>query len=135
MESVEYIRFFNQVIDEFFRELIDIFPKENKIKVQYNLFQTVCKTNFRKPCTDFMLGSVCYLEKIAMRDESFFKGIDKPPLLSSLNFENLWTDSLSETTKKAIWKYIQSFFSIGIHVVSMPPETLPFIQYIINFKD
>lgn len=132
MESVEYVRLFNQVIDEFFRELIYIFPEENKIKVQYNLFQTICKTNFRKPCNEFMLGSICYLEKIAMRDENFFKGNDKPELLSNLNFEKLWTDALSETTKNAIWKYIQSFFSIGIHVVEMPPEAMPFIEYIIG---
>jgi hypothetical protein len=32
---------FNQIIDEFFIELIDIFPEETKIKVQYTLFQTL----------------------------------------------------------------------------------------------
>ena len=130
--QVEYIRIFNQLIDEFFRELIDIFPEETKIKVQHNLFQSLCKSNFRKPCTDFMLGSVDYLEKISMKDEEFFKGKDKPDLLTSMNFEKIWTPDLSPVTKEAIWKYIKSFFTIGVNAVQMPEKSLPLIYFIIN---
>ena len=130
--QVEYIRIFNQLIDEFFRELIDIFPEETKIKVQHNLFQSLCKSNFRKPCTDFMLGSVDYLEKISMKDEEFFKSSNRPGYLNSMGFENIWTDDLSENTKNAIWNYIKSFITIGVNVISMPPESLNLIQYIIN---
>ena len=78
MGSIEFVKIFNQVMDEFFNELIEIFPEESKIKVNYNLFQTLVKSNIRKPCSDFMLGSIPYLEKIAMRDENFFTGNDKP---------------------------------------------------------
>ena len=39
--SINYIRVFNQIVDEFFKELIESFPEESKIKVQYNLFQTI----------------------------------------------------------------------------------------------
>ena len=134
MEYFSYTKLFNQTVDEFFRELIDIFPKENKIKVQYNLFQTVCKTNFRKPCTRFMKNSIKYLEQIAARDEEFFKSNDKPGILQSINIENLWNENLSINTKNAIWNYIQSFFTIGIKVIEMPPETHNIIQYIIDYK-
>ena len=130
--SVSYIKIFNQVVDEFFRELIEIFPEENKIKVNYNLFQTMCKTNVRKSCNDFMMGSIPYLEKIAMRDEEFFTGIDKPSLLSSMNIEKVWTPELSQNTKNAIWNYIKSFFTVGIKIIEMPPETLGLINYIIS---
>ena len=132
MSQVEYIRIFNQLIDEFFRELIDIFPEETKIKVQHNLFQSLCKSNFKKPCTDFMLGSIDYLEKISMKDEDFFKGTNKPDLLTSMNFEKLWTPELSSVTKDAIWKYIKSFFAIGVNAIQMPEESLPLIYFIIN---
>ena len=132
--QVEYIRIFNQLIDEFFRELIEIFPEESKIKVQHNLFQSLCKSNFRKPCTDFMLGSIDYLEKISMKDEEFFKGKNKPELLTSMNFEKIWTPELSPVTKDAIWKYIKSFFTIGVNAVQMPEESLPLIYFIINQK-
>ena len=129
---MEYIRIFNQIVDEFFRELIEIFPEENKIKVQYNLFQTLCKTNVRKPCNDFMKTSVKYLERIAMRDENFFTSEDKPKLLNDLNFEKIWTPDLSENTKKAIWDYVKSFFTIGVKVVEMPEETHALLNYIIS---
>ena len=130
--SISYVKVFNQVVDEFFNELMEIFPEETKIRVHYNLFQTICKTNIRKPCNDFMIGSIPYLEKIAMKDEEFFTSPNKPTLLSSMNIEKLWTPELSENTKNAIWKYIKSFFIIGVKVIDMPPETLPLINYIIN---
>jgi len=132
MAQISYTKMFNQVVDEFFRELIEIFPEESKLKVQYNLFQTLTATNVRKACNDFMTGSVPYLEKICMKDEQFFKGTDRPAFLNSMGFENIWTDTLSPVTKEAIWKYIKSFFTIGIRVVQMPQDSLPLLDYIIN---
>lgn len=133
--SVSYIKIFNQVVDEFFNELIEIFPEEKKIKVQYTLFQTIIKANAKKPCMDFMTRSIPYLEKVAMRDEEFFIGDDKPQLLEALNIKKLWTSDLSPVTKQAIWRYIQSFFTVGMKVVEMPIETHDIINYIINFKN
>jgi hypothetical protein len=132
MGSIEYVKTFNQIMDEFFNELIEIFPEEPKIKVQYNLFQTLCKTNIRKPCNEFMLGSIPYLEKIAMKDEDFFVSPEQPKLLKSMNISKLWSSDISDNTKDAIWRYIKSFFIIGVKVVQMPPESLPLINYIIN---
>jgi hypothetical protein len=132
MGSIEYVKTFNQIMDEFFNELIEIFPEESKIKVQYNLFQTLCKTNIRKPCNEFMLGSIPYLEKIAMKDEDFFVSPEQPKLLKSMNISKLWSSDISDNTKDAIWRYIKSFFIIGNKVVQMPPESLPLINYIIN---
>ena len=129
---VSYVKIFNQVVDEFFRELIDIFPEESKIKVQYNLFQTLAATNIKKACNDFMIGSIPYLEKICIKDENFFKGKERPAFLNSMGFENIWTDTLSPNTKNAIWEYIKSFFTIGSKVIAMPEDSLPLIQYIIN---
>ena len=132
MDQISYLKIFNQVVDEFFKELILIFPEENKIKVRYSLFQTICKTNARKTCNDFMFGSVKYLEKIAMKDPNLFLGDDKPPLLDKMNFSELWNSGISENTKEIIWKYIKTFFIIGIKVVDMPVETHGIIQYIIE---
>jgi hypothetical protein len=67
-----------------------------------------------------------------MKDEDFFRGSDRPSFLSSMGFENIWTPGLSDVTKDAIWRYIKSFFTIGIKVIQMPSETLPQIEYIIN---
>jgi hypothetical protein len=130
--SVSYIKIFNQVVDEFFNELIDLFPEEPKIKVRYFLFQTIAKANSKKPCMDFMVNSMPYLEKIAMRDESFFNAPDKHPIIEAMNIEKLWNSGISENTKNVMWRYIQTFFTIGIKIVEMPPETHDLINYIIN---
>ena len=135
MEYISYVKIFNQTVDDFFQELIDIFPEETKIRVQYSLFQTLISANAKQPCIKFMNGSVKYLEKIAMRDETFFKSDDKPGIFKSINIENLWTDDLSINTKNAIWNYIQSFFTIGIKVIEMPSETHSIIQYIIDYRN
>ena len=133
--NVSYVKIFNQVVDEFFNELIEIFPEEVKIKVQYTLFQTIISANLKKPCTEFMTKSIPFLEKVAMRDEQFFIGADKPQLLEALNIQKIWTPQLSPVTKNAIWKYIQSFFTIGIKIIEMPPETHSIINYIINYQN
>ena len=81
--SISYIKIFNQIVNELFTELIDIFPEETKLKVQYTLFQTLIKANAKQPCIKFMTNSIKYLEKIAARDEEFFKSADKPDILQS----------------------------------------------------
>jgi len=129
--SVSYVKIFNQIIDEFFNELIDIFPEEPKIKVQYTLFQTIIKANAKKPAVEFMTKSIPYLEKIAMHDEQFFISPDTPQFLQALNVEKIWK-TVSENTKTAIWKYIHTFFTIGVKIVEMPQETHGIINYIIN---
>lgn len=132
MENVSNIKIFNQVMDEFYRELIDTFPEQTKLKVGYNFFQTICKANVRKPCNEFMIGSIPYLEKVAMKDDSFFLGDNKPDILKSISVENFWTQDLSENTKEAVWKYIKTLFKIGVTVVQMPPETHDILNFIIN---
>lgn len=129
--SVSYVKIFNQIIHEFFNELIDIFPEEPKMKVQYTLFQTIIKANAKKPAIEFMTKSLPYLEKIAMRDEQFFLSPDTPDFLQALNVQKIWA-TVSDNTREMIWKYIQSFFTIGIKIVEMPQETHEIINYILN---
>ena len=134
METVSYIRIFNQVIDEFFVELIETFPEETSIKVNYTLFKTLIKVNVKKTCIEFMEKSSPFLEKILNRDEQFFLSKDKPGFLDSLNIEKIWTPGLSPVTKQAIWKYIQSFLAIGCKIVEMPMESQILINKIIKLK-
>ena len=130
--SISYVKLFNQHMDNFFNELINIFPEEKKIKVNYSLFQTVYKANAKKPLTDFMSMIIPYLEMIAMRDETIFTGEYSPDILKKINFERLWNDDLSVNTKTAIWNYIKTFIEIGFNVVETPVEKHELIKYIIS---
>jgi hypothetical protein len=128
---VSYPKLFNQVVDEFFNELMELYPKNNNVKVKYNLFLTISAVNIKKPAIDFMNRVVPYLEQIAMRDEEFFLGENSPDIIKA-NIKSIWTPDISETTKNAIWKYIKSFITIGNFIVEMPHETQNVINYIIH---
>ena len=128
---VSYPKLFNQVVDEFFNELMELYPKNNNVKVKYNLFLTISAVNIKKPAIDFMNRVVPYLEQIAMRDEEFFLSENSPDIIKA-NIKSIWTPDISETTKNAIWKYIKSFITIGNFIVEMPPETQNVINYIIH---
>jgi hypothetical protein len=128
---VSYPKLFNQVVDEFFNELMELYPKNNNLKVKYNLFLTISAVNIKKPALDFMNRVVPYLEQIAMRDEEFFLSENSPDIIKA-NIKSIWTPDISETTKNAIWKYIKSFITIGNFIVEMPHETQNVINYIIH---
>ena len=129
--GVSYIQVFNQVVDEFFRELMCMFPTENKIKVNHALFQTMCKTNVRKPCNDFMQGVLPYLELIANKDDQLITGNAKPGIIDSNNLDVLWP-GMSDNSKKNIWKYIQTFIIIGTKIINVNRDYVPLLEYICN---
>ncbi len=124
------IKLFNQVVNEFLTQLMEIFPENNKIKVQYSLFETLAKSNARKIPNDFMINSIPYLEKICMKDATFFQNTDNF-FLTRIGFDTIWPE-LSENTKETIWVYLKTLFTIGSQLIQLPPETTPFIEYIKN---
>jgi hypothetical protein len=125
---------FNTTVDEFLNELIEIFPENNAIKVQYELFQTLIKLNAKRPVTTFMTKIIPHLEKIALRDDCIFTADDAPEIISRVRLEKEVLAVLSKNTKDAIWKYIVSFLSIGMNIIEMPEETHPIINYILKQK-
>jgi len=129
--AVSNIKLFNNAMDSFFIELIDTFPEETKIKVEYLLFQTLCTANCKKIPTDFMNTIVPYLEKVAFKDSSFFIGNDRPKFLDRLNISKLWSSDLSIVTKDSIWKYIALFLNIGVKIINVPNESKILIDYIV----
>ena len=130
--SVSYVKIFNEVLNEFFTELMEIFPENKSINVTHTFFQTLIKVNVKKPCEKFMDKLTPYLERIAMRDENILTGDDRPNILNRLNLNQTDLDKLSDKTKQALWKYIITFIAIGSKVIEMPQETHQIINYIIK---
>jgi len=128
--NISYIKLFNGTVDEFFNDLIEIFPDSAKIKVSQSLFQTVCSINIKKACIDFMTRVFPFLEQIIMKDSVYFYTMDsKPKIFEQLSI--LWTPDLPESIKCSIWKYIYSLVAIGSKVIEVPPEYADLINYII----
>jgi hypothetical protein len=130
--SVSYVKIFNNLLDEFFVELIELFPDNNSIKVRYMLFETAIKIDVKKPCREFMFKAIPYLEKISMRDEEVLLGENAPEIISKLKIDKQDMLNLSDATKDSIWRYIKSFIAIGSKIIEMPEETHALINYIIN---
>ena len=106
-----------------------MFPNESKIKLNYTLFKTMCKTNVKKPCNDFMHGVLPYLEMIANTDEQLILGDHKPTIIDSNNLNILWPD-MSDNSKISVWKYIQTFIIIGTKIITIKPDYSPLLDYI-----
>jgi len=129
---MSYIKTFNNLVEQFLTELIEIFPENNSIKVRYTLFKTLVQVNVKKPCIDFMVRIIPYLEKIALKDyDSLFTGQDSPEIISKLQIDKQTILSLSDNNKAVLWKYIQSLILFGSKIVEMPEETHKLIKYII----
>jgi hypothetical protein len=63
------------------------------------------------------------------KDDSFFKThTEEIPILKELNLSSIWTDELSETTKEAIWKYLQTLYILATTISALPAETLSMIE-------
>ena len=129
--TISYIKIFNQILDDLLVELIEIFPEETKLKVEYTLFQVMCSANAKKISNEFMNNCIPHLNKIYIKDEQFFMGDSKPNFLNKICINKLWIQ-LSITNKETIWKYIRNILSIGVHIIQVSEEDLITIQLIIN---
>jgi hypothetical protein len=119
---------FNNVTDEFFQDLLNTFPEERKIRVQHTLFETLCKTNIRKPCYEFMEGIKDYIEPIALKDDHLFE-VCEHAFIIKINLRSLWK-SCNQITKDVIWRYIHTLIIIGSNVHVLPEEYTGLVNYI-----
>lgn len=119
------IQAFIQVLDEFLNELMETFPKVTKIKTYYHTFETLKKTNARKILDTFMEAIRGKEESISNKDE---KIILKNPFLAEVEIEKWWTSNLSQNTKDAIWKYLNTLVFLGTSITAIPPDMMKGIE-------
>jgi hypothetical protein len=63
------------------------------------------------------------------KNEAFFKeNSDSIDLLRELDLMKIWTDDLSQNTKEAIWKYLQTLYILATTISALPAETLSIIE-------
>ena len=117
---------FNSMMQEFIEELIETFPEEKSLKVQYNAFLTLKKTNSKKVVEGFMANINPYVEAINQKDENVFK--QDIEFLKKINISKWWTDDLSENTKSAIWQYLSTLVMLGTTITSIPADILKSIE-------
>ena len=119
------IQAFIQVLDEFLNELMETFPKVTKIKTYYHTFETMKKTNARKILDTFMEAVKGNEEAISNKDEKFLLN---NPFLAEVEIKKWWTPNLSENTKDAIWKYLNTLVFLGTSITAIPPDMMKGIE-------
>ena len=121
------VQAFNSVMEEFLKELKETFPEEKKIKVYYNSFLSLKKVNQRKVLDTFMAEISKHSDKIVNKDESYFLDSDDE-FLKELNIKKWWTSKLSQTTKDAIWQYLNTLYILGTTITNIPANVLSSIE-------
>jgi len=115
---------FNDLFDEFLEKIISKFDSQ-KLKTYRRAFIMIKDTYPDMPVNLFMVGCINYKKEIQNRNDSFFLKDEK--IQENLkNFGNftqdcgidVYWDTLTPITKKAIWDYIQSLFVLGEIIVN-----------------
>lgn len=117
---------FNDLMQQFLDELEITFPTDNKLKKYQSNFSLLKKANARKPLNSFMDAVREHSSKIMSKDETYFLESDDA-FVVDLDIKTKWAES-SDTTKSAIWQYLQTLYIIGTTIQSLPSEALSMIE-------
>tara|TARA_B100000686_G_C16218128_1_gene678796 strand:+ start:31 stop:507 length:477 start_codon:yes stop_codon:yes gene_type:complete len=107
---------FNTLFNEFIDKIINKYPNASisEYKKAFTLLKIASPST---PANLFMAGCIDYKDEIKNRDEEFF--INSNTVLDKINsfsieigINKYWKE-LTDTTKTAIWDYIQSLFLLG----------------------
>jgi hypothetical protein len=120
---------FNDMMDQFLNELVLTFPEEKTLLKYQATFGVAKMTWPRATLEGFMKSIGPHAEKIMAKDEKFFleNGGDME-WISEVNLQNIWKPEISESTKAAIWQYLQTLYMLGTTIMMFPPETLAAIE-------
>jgi hypothetical protein len=119
---------FNDMMGQFLAELHMSFPSEGSIKKYMSAFELMRSANARLVVDGFMAAIAPHIDKISVKDESFFiQNAETIDFLKDINLKNIWPLA-SANTREAIWQYIQTLYMLGTTITSIPPETLSMIE-------
>ena len=119
---------FNETMDQFLTELNLTFP-ENKAVIKFQAaFELLRQTAPSQILDNFMMSVKAYGPKIMAKDESFIL-IDSKDIeaLANIDLVSMWNEA-SQTTRGAIWQYLQYLYVLGMTIKSFPTDTLSMIE-------
>ena len=117
---------FNDMMEQFLEELVQTFPEEPAMKKYQMSFEMLRKANSRACMENFMQSVGPYSQHIMSKDDSFF--LNNPEVFKDFKLNNIWTSDVSDTTKNAIWQYLQTLYILGNTISALPGDTLSMIE-------
>lgn len=121
------VQSFNAMLKNFIHELTLTFPEDQTIAMYYDGFDTLVKANARKPLELFMNALSPHAQYIMTKDPALFA--QPLSLGADLDLKAIWEHpDLSQSSKDAIWQYLQSLFLLATTVSALPPDMLNAIE-------
>lgn len=114
MSKQLYIQTFNNKMDEFFKDLINVFPNDKDLKLAKSAFNLSKLNNVELPCKIFYKAIYNYKDNILKKNENFFLEndyndlvIDDIDITSQLiqKIKDNWK-SLNNKDKECVWTYL-----------------------------
>lgn len=130
---------FNKTLDEFINKMILQFPEETKLKTYYSAFKVTKMYDKSIPIKIFMGGCLNFSEQIKNRDTKFFekrpqfvnKIVKASSFSDDIGLGNYWSN-LTESSKNAIWDYIQTLFIMGQMYINKDKNIIEKINKVYN---
>jgi hypothetical protein len=121
---------FNDMMEQFLNELVLTFPEEKAMKKYSVQFELARVASPRTTMDVFMQGISPYTSMIMAKDEKFFRDhLADIPILEEMNMAACWNDDdLSDSTKDAMWQYLQTLYILGTTINMFNDETLSMIE-------
>lgn len=114
-----YLEKFNFYLKSFLNELVTIFPEyQENINSNYGdvLNQDTIKSDIY--VKEYMDNVSPYHSVIAQKNNQLFLGEQELRFLRDIDFRDLWTKDLSESSRENIWKYLQTLYVLGRKIVA-----------------
>lgn len=118
---------FNSLMQQFIDELSKVFPKEKKLQTYAKGFPLVCKTSPKMPMEFFTKTFGKHADLILAKDASIFEIDHCSKLLDAVDVKELW-EVANDTTKEAIWKYLQNLNFLATTLGMIPPDMMSMIE-------
>lgn len=107
------ISIFNLQIENFFKDLLNIFPENKKLKTSYEKFKLLKSVNVRKTHSMFVKHIHPFKKHIQANDCSFFsdnlkntnKEVSELDLKDLFDIKDIWENNMSSKQKKIVWDY------------------------------
>ncbi len=118
-----YTEKFNFYLKTFIGELISIFPEFTE-SLTKNYSKVLDSENLSSDefVKEYMLVMTPHHTDISKKNDKLFLGENELNFFRDIDFRDLWTKDLSDSTRENLWKYLQTLFVLGKRVVTNKDE-------------
>ena len=118
---------FNELLKNFLSELRASFPEQKGLTMCLAGFDVMAATQPGLPMKMFMEAMHPHAALINARDSSLFQ--QPLELAGDVDLGDIWSqEDVTDSTRDAIWSYLQTLYMLGNTLQSLPPEVLNTIE-------